>query len=421
LFYGGRLVVVPYLVSRSPEAFYRLLEDEKVTVLNQTPAAFRQLIQVEEASGASDNLALRYVIFGGEALELNSLKPWFGRHGDQCPQLVNMYGITETTVHVTYRPVSAADLQGGSVIGVPIPDLQVHLLDARQQLVPIGVPGEMYVGGDGLGRGYFNRADLTAEKFVRDPFRDRPGARLYRSGDLARRLPNGDLEYLGRIDFQVKIRGFRVELGEIEAAINSHPAVHESTVLVREDRPGDQRLVGYLVMREQAVLSVAELREHLKKALPDYMVPAVFVRVEKLPLTASGKVDRRALAAPDQNELSATEYEPPGTPVEEKLASIWADVLGVERVGRADNFFERGGHSLLGTKLMARVRGAFQQDVPLRVLFENPTVKGLATAIEKLQPPTGGDHMEQLLAELEGLSEEEAAARLNQISSRQDG
>ncbi|NER29541.1 MAG: amino acid adenylation domain-containing protein, partial [Symploca sp. SIO1C4] len=217
LLYGGKLVIVPYLVTRSPESFYQLLSQENVTVLNQTPSAFRQLIQAEQSATTVEQLKLRLVIFGGEALELNSLKPWFERYGDQKPQLVNMYGITETTVHVTYRPLSLADLEGAaSVIGRPIPDLQMYVLDEHLQPVPIGIPGEMYVGGAGVTRGYLHRRELTVERFISNPFTDNPQARLYKTGDLARYLPNGELEYLGRIDNQVKIRGFRIELGEIE-------------------------------------------------------------------------------------------------------------------------------------------------------------------------------------------------------------
>lgn len=218
LLHGGKLVIVPYWLSRSPEAFYQLLCQQKVTVLNQTPSAFRQLIQAEES--LNHQLALRLVIFGGEALEIPSLQPWLERHGDRYPQLVNMYGITETTVHVTYRPITMADLQvnSGSVIGRPIPDLQVYILDQYQQLVPIGVSGEMYIGGGGLAPGYLNRPDLTTAKFIPHPFSNQPDARLYKSGDLARYLPNGDIEYLGRIDHQVKIRGFRIELGKLQGS-----------------------------------------------------------------------------------------------------------------------------------------------------------------------------------------------------------
>ncbi|HEY2329664.1 MAG TPA: amino acid adenylation domain-containing protein [Verrucomicrobiae bacterium] len=247
LLYGGRLVVVPYLMSRSPEAFIELLKREQVTVLNQTPSAFRQLIQAEQNAGQSHELALRLVIFGGEALEMRSLQPWFERHGDAQPQLVNMYGITETTVHVTYRPLTVGDLDSGSVIGTPIPDLEIYILDAHRQPVPIGVPGEIHVGGAGVARGYLNRPELTAEKFIPNLFNKNSDAYLYKTGDLARWLPDGDIEYLGRADDQVKIRGHRIELGEIESVLVWHPAVRECVVLAREDAPGDNRLVGYVV------------------------------------------------------------------------------------------------------------------------------------------------------------------------------
>ncbi|MDF5719562.1 MAG: amino acid adenylation domain-containing protein [Rhizonema sp. PD37] len=248
LLYGGKLVVVPHLLTRSPESFYQFLCTEKVTILNQTPSAFRQLIQAEQSMATIGDLKLRLIIFGGEALELSSLQPWFERHGDTSPQLVNMYGITETTVHVTYHPLSKADLDStASAIGRPIPDLQVYILDEHQQPVPIGVGGEMYIGGAGVTCGYLNRFELTQQKFISNPFSNYDKARLYKTGDKARYLPNGELEYLGRIDNQVKVRGFRIELGEIEAVLSQHPLVQESVVVVREDIPGDKRLVAYLV------------------------------------------------------------------------------------------------------------------------------------------------------------------------------
>ncbi|MEH1889739.1 MAG: amino acid adenylation domain-containing protein [Nostoc sp.] len=403
LVYGGRLVVVPYLVTRSPESFLELLCQEKVTILNQTPSAFRQLIQAEQSIATTGNLNLRLVIFGGEALELKSLQPWFERHGDQLPQLVNMYGITETTVHVTYRPLSKADLKDtASVIGRPIPDLQVYVLDEYLQPMPIGVAGEMYIGGAGVARGYLNRPELTAQRFISNPFDGSRGAkedqsfncdreactkysRLYKTGDLARYLPNGELEYLGRIDQQVKIRGFRIELGEIEALLAQHPAVWESVVVIREDELDDKRLVAYVVPKVKQSSTAAELRQFLANQLPGYMVPNTFVVLESLPLTSNGKVDRRALPKPELDSTLLEKFVAPRTPIEKMLAQIWAQVLKVEQVGIYDNFFELGGHSLLATQLLSRIRTSLKVELPLRSLFTAATLAELAQEMGQLQ------------------------------------
>jgi non-ribosomal peptide synthetase component F len=407
LLYGGRLVIVPYLVTRSPELFYELLCQEKVTILNQTPTAFRQLIQAEESlkgdispllkevrgdrSSTTDNdLSLRLIIFGGESLEINSLQPWFDRHGDQLPQLVNMYGITETTVHVTYRPLSMADVNStASVIGRPLPDLQVYLLDQYLQPVPVGVPGEMYVGGAGVTRGYLNRPELTTERFIPSPFENSnpqsPTPKLYKTGDLACYLPNGELEYLGRIDNQVKIRGFRIELGEIEALLASHPQIWETVVLVWDDTRGDKRLVAYIVPQPEITITIDEIRQFLKAKLPDYMVPNAFVILAALPLTANGKIDRRALPPPVSGSEVSDKYVAPRTPMEEILATIWSEVLKVEKVGINDNFFELGGHSLLATKLVSQIRDRLKIELPLRQLFNSATLAELAQGIEQFK------------------------------------
>ena len=378
LIYGGRLVIVPYLTSRSPEEFFELLRREQVTVLNQTPSAFRQLVQADLASGPPRPTQLRHVIFGGEALELESLRPWMDRHGDAQPQLVNMYGITETCVHVTYRPITRADVDGGegSVIGVPIPDLRVHVLDARHEPVPCGVPGEIYVGGPGLARGYLNRADLTEARFIPDPFV--PAERLYRTGDLAKRRSNGELEYLGRIDQQVKIRGFRIELDEIESVLCYHPQVRDAVVVAISATPDENRLVAYVVANAPVPI-VSDLREHLRKKVPDYMVPAAFVFLDKLPLTNSGKVDRNTLPVPDTADTIATEqYMAPVTETEKGVAQVFAEVLNIPAVGLHHNFFELGGHSLLATRALAMFRERFEIEIPLIALFEEPTVHGFS-------------------------------------------
>ncbi|RUD95846.1 amino acid adenylation domain-containing protein, partial [Pseudomonas aeruginosa] len=386
LLYGGRLVIVPQWVSRSPEDFYRLLCREGVTVLNQTPSAFKQLMAVAcSADMATQQPALRYVIFGGEALDLQSLRPWFQRFGDRQPQLVNMYGITETTVHVTYRPVSEADLEGGLVspIGGTIPDLSWYILDRDLNPVPRGAVGELYIGRAGLARGYLRRPGLSATRFVPNPFPGGAGERLYRTGDLARFQADGNIEYIGRIDHQVKVRGFRIELGEIEAALAGLAGVRDAVVLAH-DGVGGTQLAGYVVAdsAEDAERLRESLRESLKRHLPDYMVPAHLMLLERMPLTVNGKLDRQALPQPDAS-LSQQAYRAPGSELEQRIAAIWAEILGVERVGLDDNFFELGGHSLLATRVISRVRQEQQLDASLKALFERPVLEAFAQGLER--------------------------------------
>jgi|GEM_PF-293209 len=313
LLYGGRLVIVPYTISRDPREFYRLLKQERVTVLNQTPSAFYQLARTEAQAirsgvGEAESLALRVVVFGGEMLDFSQLKTWVDRHGDERPRLVNMYGITETTVHVTYRQVRAADIElavrmrvNMSYIGEPIADLSVYLLDNLNRPVPVGVPGELCVGGAGVSRGYLNHEGLTASRFVEI---EGISGRVYRSGDLACHLPNGEIRYLGRMDHQVQLRGFRIELGEIEVAVNAHPKVRETVAMIREDVTGDQRIVCYVV--QQDVLLVSELRTFIREKIPDYMVPSTFVQIDAIALTANGKIHYAALPRPDHVEQVLT-------------------------------------------------------------------------------------------------------------------
>ncbi|GHC34167.1 amino acid adenylation domain-containing protein [Streptomyces cinnamoneus] len=395
LLHGGRLVVVPHVVSRDPAAFLRLLEEERVTVLNQTPSAFYQLMAADKDRPGSD-LALRYVVFGGEALELGRLDDWYGRHADQAPTLVNMYGITETTVHVSYMALDRASAAAGtsSIIGVNIPDLRVYVLDEHLTPVPPGVTGEMYVAGEGLARGYLGRHALTAERFVADPFAHlfgERGSRMYRSGDLARRRPDGTLEYFGRADHQVKIRGFRIELGEIEAVLAGHPDVADAAVVVREDSPGDKRLVAYAVPAHET--TPALLREHTGTELPGHMVPSAVVLLDRLPLTANGKLDRTALPAPDL-AAAVTGGRAPRGPREEQLCAIFADVLGLPRVGVDDNFFDLGGHSLLAVRLAGRVKEVLGADVGIGTVFQAPTVAALHDALDAAE---GTDALDVLL------------------------
>ncbi|MFD0969297.1 non-ribosomal peptide synthetase [Plantactinospora endophytica] len=380
--YGGRLVVVSHADSRDPAAFRRLLARERVTVLNQTPAAFAELMRADAelpVDGPDGPLALRYVIFGGEALDLARLRPWLDRHPDR-PQLVNMYGITETTVHVTELTVDRRVADGArarSLVGRPITDLSLRVLDDRLRPVPVGVGGEIYVGGAGVARGYLNRPELSAVRFVADPYGP-PGSRLYRSGDLGRWTPDGNLEYLGRADSQVKIRGFRIELGEIEAVLGAHPQVAQAVVVVRADPSGDRRLVAYVVAAGTAP-DPAALREYAGRHLPSHMVPAAVVPLPVLPRTAHGKLDQSALPDPDYQTGRAA--RPPRSPQEAMLCEIFADVLGVASVGIDDNFFALGGHSLLANRLVSRIRSTLSAELSIRQVFETPTVVGLADAL----------------------------------------
>ncbi|MEK7990931.1 MAG: amino acid adenylation domain-containing protein, partial [Thiotrichaceae bacterium] len=378
LIYGGKLVIVPYWISRSTEDFYQLLQQHKVTVLNQTPSAFYQLIQVDKQY-INQKLDLRYVIFGGEALDIPALKHWFDKNSDKKPQLVNMYGITETTVHVTYRTLSKADLDSNaSVIGQPIPDLNLYILDKYQNHVPINIMGEMYVGGLGVARGYLNRDELTAQRFIQSPFN--PKQKLYRTGDLARYLPNGDIEYLGRIDQQVKIRGFRIELGEIESVLSNYPDIQASCIIIREDKPNNKTIVAYFIAQE--TIQLDDLRAFMQQPLPDYMLPKVFIQLEKFPLTPNGKIDHKALPAPESNRrTNEQDFIEPKTEIEQALAKIWSDVLNIEKISINDNFFVLGGDSILSIQVVAR---ANQQQIKLtpRLIFQYQTIAQLVSVAE---------------------------------------
>ncbi|HEU4597747.1 MAG TPA: amino acid adenylation domain-containing protein [Pyrinomonadaceae bacterium] len=398
LLHGGRLVVVPYLVSRAPEQFHELLSREAVTVLNQTPSAFRQLMQAEAARTEPLPLALRYVIFGGEALDPSRLRTWFERHGDQQPQLVNMYGITETTVHVTYRALTRRDAeQSASLIGEPIPDLYLYVLDEWLEPVPAGVPGELYVGGAGLARGYLFREELTALRFIPDPFR--PGQRLYRTGDRVRRTHEGELEYLGRLDTQIKIRGFRIEVGEITSALGKHPSVREAAISLRQ-RDGDPCLVAYYVASNGGVES-ADLRRHLQESLPAYMIPNFFIPLPRLPLTVNGKLDQRALPEPEEAAVAAGNGHghgngggrAPRTPLEGAALEVWRKALGHGLLGPDDNVFEHGAHSVLVIQARNELQKLLKRDIPVVMLFQYPTVAALAAQLDGdvVKPSDGGE------------------------------
>lgn len=374
LAYGGRLVIVRRDTARDPDAFIALLRAERVTVLNQTPSAFYRIVD----DLAADPGAVRVIVFGGEALDFARLRPLV-RGDERVPmRLVNMYGITETTVHVTHREVSADDVLFGasSAIGEPLDDLAVFLLDEALEPVPVGAIGEVCVAGGGLSRGYLGRAALTAERFVPNPFARRPGDRMYRSGDLARRLPNGDMEYVGRADHQIKIRGFRIEPREIEAALMSHRSVREALVVAQRVAGSDPRLVAYTVPSTFAAPAPpTELRAHLLARLPVHMVPASFVTIDAFPLTKNGKIDRAALPTPDRE--SDAPIVAPTTAIEVTLASIWRDVLRVSHVGVNDNFFELGGDSILAVQMVSRA-AAEGLVLGAQAVFQYQTIAELA-------------------------------------------
>jgi amino acid adenylation domain-containing protein len=408
LAFGGRLVVVSTHCARSPDEFYALLCSERVTVLNQTPSAFRQLIAAQAAAPAPH--ALRAIVFGGEALELHTLAPWTSRNDPERTLLINMYGITEITVHATYRRITQADIEArlGSVVGTPLPDLRTYILDAHLEPVPLGVTGELFIGGAGVARGYLNRPELNAERFLADPFSSVANARMYKTGDLGRWLPDGSIEYQGRNDFQVKIRGFRIELGEIEARLAACAGVREAVVIVREDVRGDKRLVAYLVAQDGLTLDAAALRTALAGVLADYMIPSAFVTLDSLPLTVNGKLDRRALPAPDQSALVTRAYETPLGDTETALAEIWQDLLDVPRVGRHDHFFEMGGHSLLVLQLVVRIRENFHVELPLKSVFDAPTLLHVAEAITAKQFEIYlGEDLKEMQESLNSLSKED--------------
>ncbi|MBB5635252.1 amino acid adenylation domain-containing protein [Pedobacter cryoconitis] len=376
LFYGGKLIVVPKAATQDTMLFGKLLLDEKVTVLNQTPSAFYVL--QDYLTKNTSSVAIRYVIFGGEALNPSKLKPWSSLYSN-C-RLINMYGITETTVHVTYQELLPVHIESSqSVIGKPIPTLQAYIFNSGQHLSPVGVNGELYIGGAGVARGYLNRESLTAEKFIEHPLL--PGKRLYRTGDLARWNTDGTLEYLGRIDDQVKIRGFRIELGEIESVLEQSGLVRQSVVLAKTDHQGNKRLVGYVVAERP--LDKQKIQEHLKLHLPEYMVPALWVSIDEIPLTVNGKVNRKALPDPDVSELSSKEYIAPRSETEIKLAGIWQDLLGIEQVGIADNFFELGGDSIRVIRVVSKIADVFGKEVRVFDVYRAKTILELAALIDE--------------------------------------
>jgi len=411
---GARLVVVSREVAADGSQLMKKLSNSAATVMHATPATWRLLLQA--GWRGSDHLT---ILCGGETLQYELAEQLFTRGSSMW----NLYGPTETTIYSSSGLYRNDSCERTVSIGQPIANTQIYLLDSQLQPVPVGVAGELYIGGAGLARGYLNRPELTAEKFIPDPFSAEPGARLYKTGDLARYLPDGKIECLGRIDYQVKIRGYRIECGEIESALGQHPAVRQSVVAARDDSRGDalfslgtaKRLVAYVVAVQSPAPSTNELRVFLKQKLPEYMLPSVFVLLDSLPLTPNGKVDRRALPAPDQSrpELESL-FVAPRTAVEDVLAQIWTEVLKLDKVGIQDNFFQLGGDSIRATQVTSRVRQVFQIELPLRSLFEKQTVKELATAITEIQAEKAdAGVLAEMLADIELLSDEEVVASGN--------
>jgi amino acid adenylation domain-containing protein len=409
LLHGGKCVLFPGRVP-SPRELGAVLKKHRVTTLWLTAALFNTVIN-EEPQALS---VVKQLLIGGEALSVPHVRKGLALLPNT--EIINGYGPTENTTFTCCYPIPRQldDNLSSIPVGKPIGNTQVYILDPYLKPVPVGVAGELHIGGDGLARGYLNRLDLTAEKFIPNPFGAAPTSRLYKTGDRARYLPGGNIEFLGRIDNQVKIRGYRIELGEIETVLTQRSEVRESVVIAREDSAGDKQLVAYIVPQKSASVT-RELRTYLKDKLPGYMVPSAFVVLESFPLTPNGKVDRKALPSPDRNSAdSAQVYVAPRNDVDEIIAGIWAEILGIRQIGVHDNFFDLGGHSLKATQVVSRLRRAFHSEIPLRHLFEFPTVAELAVAIRasEKQRVANPKDIDRLLTEIEAISEEKAQTLL---------
>jgi len=382
---GATIVLRPAHLTIPDVSFVNFLAAHQVTIAD-LPTAFWHLWAGEVEEGRSKpDVPLRMVIVGGEKAERRHLINWFERCGNHNIRWINTYGPTEATVNATslcVDPAAVAEL-GEIPIGRPVANARIYILDSHRQVTPVGVAGEIHVGGAGVVRGYLGKPGLTSERFIPDPFSSKPGGRLYKTGDVGRWLPDGNVEYLGRNDFQVKLRGYRIELGEIESKVGDCPGVRSAVVIVREDTPGEKRLVAYVLPEPGAELSAATLRAHLAASLPAYMLPGAFVQLDALPLTPSGKLDREALPMPEDDAFATRAYEEPLSEIEIAIAQIWADVLDLDRVGRHDNFFELGGHSLLVTAVIERMRSA-NLKAEVRALFLAPTPALLAGLTEEV-------------------------------------
>jgi acyl-coenzyme A synthetase/AMP-(fatty) acid ligase/acyl carrier protein len=422
---GATLVVARPYAEKDGDYMVKTLQEQGVTVLQLVPSLLKLLVEQKGFENCGD---LRHVFCGGEALPAAVCERFFERLPHA--RLTNVYGPTETTMHVTTWECRTDTLERIVPIGRPVGNTQAYVLDQRMQPVPIGVPGELCIGGVQVARGYLNRPELTAERFIADPFSKQQGRKLYRTGDLARFRPDGGIEFLGRIDHQVKIRGYRIELGEIESVLRQHSAIADVIVMAREDVPGDKRLIAYVQRKADQTLKSSDLHKHSVAKLPDYMVPSAFVLLDKMPLLSNGKVDREALPTPEYSrQLLEEEYVAPRNEVEESLAKIFAEVLGIEKIGVNDNFFLLGGHSLSATQVITRLRETLGADVPLRRIFEEPTVSGLATAVEEFKtrpqddiieviPRDNDEEDEPLAALLEQMTKEELQALLMDVTGK---
>ncbi|MEO1335573.1 MAG: amino acid adenylation domain-containing protein, partial [Myxococcota bacterium] len=408
LLHGGRLLMVPRAVSKLPEEWHALAHAHGVTVMNQTPSAFQQFIAADQQAAHAVS-SLRYIILGGEEFNPSMLRPWATKHGLADPVVVNMYGITETTVHVTFRAIEQSDIDaGGSPIGEALEHLELHVLDAGLTPVADGTVGELYVTGAGLAWGYLGQPGLTAERFLPNPFAARPGERMYRTGDQGRWQADGDILYEGRIDRQVQLRGFRVELGEIERRLREHEGVTQAVVIVHGDDE-NKRLVAYLCGEND--LDGMAVRAFAAQTLPSYMVPSAWARVDTIPLTTNGKIDVQALRKVSTSSDAASEDAKPSSPIEVFLGHLWAELLEIDDVNVHDDFFERGGHSLLATKIAGRLRQSLGLQVPVRAVFEHRTIAQLARAVSNgaEQGRTSG---------LELMHSDESSARLSHAQAR---
>ena len=424
---GGKLVLCPRDLLLEADKLYQLIQQQQIDCGEFVPVVLRNLMQ--HLQETQQQLDMSLVICGSDSWygrEYNHFRKFLGKQ----TRLINSFGVTEATIDSCYfettRDIAPEQLVP---IGKPFANTQLYILDQQKRSLPIGVAGELYIGGVGVARGYLNRPELTAEKFINPPAFGIPlikggrGDRLYKTGDKARYLSalkdtashNGNIEFLGRIDNQVKLRGFRIELEEIEVILSQHPLVTENVVILREDNPGDKKLVAYLVPLANKPLPLTELRNFLREKLPEYSLPSAFVFLEQLPLSPNGKIDRKSLPIPTQNCNVTNKYTPPSNAIEEILAGIWAKILHLQRVGIHDNFFDLGGHSLLATQVISRIREAFAIELPIRCLFESPSVAQLAqTLIEKEATPGITEKRARILQKLDNMSPEETKRLLQQ-------